>query len=68
MLADKTAAMEDQLREAQEIIATLQSDLETARANPVTVEVAVVPPEVADTMAELAARAEAIVQKLDEID
>ena len=75
MLADKTAGLEDQLREAQDIVAALQAQLEAARlavdearANPTTVEVAVIPPAVADTMAELAARAEAIAQKLDEVD
>lgn len=68
MLADKTAGLEDQLREAQERTRMLELELDAARANPATVEIAVIPPHVADTMAELAARAEAIAQKLDEVE
>ncbi|WP_376873746.1 cell division protein ZapA [Albirhodobacter sp. R86504] len=68
MLADKTAGLEDSLRAAEARAQAAEAALEEARANPAVVEVAVIPPHVNDTMAELAARAEAIAQKLDEID
>ena len=68
MLADKTAGLEDQLREEKARTQALEAALQDARANPATVEVAVIPPHIADTMAELAARAEAIAEKIDELE
>ena len=53
MLADKTAAIEDEMR--------------GLRARPAaTREVAVIPPEVFETLAEIAARAEAMAAKVEE--
>ena len=63
MLADKTAAVEDELRALKAQIAELQ-----ARPAPEAqrVEVAVVPPHVTETLAEIAARAEALADRLEE--
>ncbi|WP_434621267.1 cell division protein ZapA [Tabrizicola sp. M-4] len=60
MLADKTAAVEDEIR-------TLKARLAELEARPETrVEVPVIPPQVTETLAEIAARAEALAQRLDE--
>lgn len=60
LLADKTAAMEDELRVARSRVAELE-------ARPVgTRDVAVIPPQVIETLAEIAARAEAIAARLEE--
>lgn len=61
MLADKTAAVEDEIR-------TLKARLAELEARPETrVEVPVIPPQVTETLAEIAARAEALAQRLDEV-
>lgn len=60
MLADKTAAVEDELR-------TLRARVAELEARPVaTRDVAVVPPQVSETLAEIAARAEAMAAKVEE--
>lgn len=60
MLADKTAGMEDSLRLAEARITELE-------ARPVQeVKVPVIPDAVTDTLAELAARAEAIAAQVEE--
>jgi len=59
MLADRTASLEDR-------IATLERELARHRANPQRVEVPVVPESLAEAMAELAARAEALAQKAED--
>lgn len=60
MLADKTAALEDDLRAIRARVTELE-------ARPVTTrDVAVVPKQVSDTLAELAARAEAMAAKVEE--
>jgi cell division protein ZapA len=56
MLADKTAGLEERLREAEATIAALQAQ------GPATVEVPVVPPEVLDLLADVTARAEWLAQ------
>ena len=70
MLADRTASVEDQLREAEARIATLDAELAALRAQPgpqpQRVEVPVIPAEVTDTLAEIAARAEALAQQIEE--
>lgn len=70
LLADRTAALEDQLREAQAALAAVQADLEAVRSRPgpepLRVEVPVIPAEVTDTLAEIAARAEALAQQMEE--
>jgi cell division protein ZapA len=60
LLADRTAAIEDQCRQLQGKVAELE-----ARAG-VRVEVAVIPPLVQEIMADIAARSEALAAALDE--
>ncbi len=63
LLADKTAGLEDRLREAQSQIDRLQS----AKApEPQRVEVPVVPLAVTESLAELAARAEALADEIED--
>lgn len=63
MLADKTAALEDENRD-------LKARLAAIEARPVPpaekVEVPVIPPQVFETMAEIAARAEALADRIEE--
>ena len=72
MLADRTANAEDQLRESEARIAALEAQLAELAARPEPepqrVEVPVIPPAVTDTMAEIAARAEALAQQIEERD
>ncbi|MFE3835606.1 cell division protein ZapA [Pseudogemmobacter sonorensis] len=63
MLADKTAALEDELRSLRESIAALEA---RPAPDPVTVEVPVIPPQVPETLAEIAARAEALAARIEE--
>ena len=66
MLADKTASMEDQLRLAQEKLDALEAEIADLRANPAKVEVPVIPAQVSETLAEIAARAEAMAARIEE--
>lgn len=70
MLADKTAGVEDQLKTRDARIAELEGEIAKLSAMPAPeperIEVPVVPQSVSDTMAELAARAEAIAGALEE--
>lgn len=60
MLADKTAAVEDELR-------TLRARVTELEARPVaTRDVAVIPAQVNETLAEIAARAEAMAARVEE--
>jgi cell division protein ZapA len=69
MLADKTAGLQDKLREAEDKLAGKEAELDqlrnTPRPEPRTVEVPVVPGEVTDALAELAARAESIADQVE---
>lgn len=69
MLADKTAGMEDRLREAEARVAELSSELETARnaprPEPERIEVPMVPPSVTEALSELAAQAEGLADALE---
>ena len=69
MLADKTAAMQDKLREAQDKMDEKAAELEqmrnSPRPEPKTIEVPIVPDTVTDTLAEIAARAEALADQFD---
>ncbi|MCU0907823.1 MAG: cell division protein ZapA [Rhodobacteraceae bacterium] len=59
MLADKTAGLEEQLRDAENRMARMAAELETLRGAPADpVEVPVIPPEVLDLMTRLAERIE----------
>ena len=70
LLADRTAAADDGLAEAQARIAALEVELAALKSapppDPQRVEVPVIPDDVTDTLAELAARAEAVAAKLEE--
>lgn len=66
MLADKTAGLEDQLRATEERALVAERVAATARANPERVEVPVIPRIVVDSFAEVAARAEALAQRVEE--
>ena len=66
MLADKTAGTEDALRQARARVAELEAALQEARANPARIEVPVIPATVTETLAEIAARTEAMADKVEE--
>lgn len=69
LLADKAAGNDDKMRSLEKRVGSLQAELEEAREaslTPNTVEVARIPPEVTDTLAELAARAEAMADAVEE--
>ena len=70
LLADKTAAYEDKLRALETRLAEREGELNRLRnappPDPERVEVAVVPPSVTDTLAELAARAESLADAVEE--
>ncbi|EAP75856.1 MULTISPECIES: cell division protein ZapA [Roseovarius] len=69
MLADKTAGMQDKLREMEDKLAEAQSEAARLRDAPAPeaqrIEVPVLPEGVTDAMAEMAARAEAMADKLE---
>lgn len=70
MLADKTAAVEDKIKDVEGQLAEREAELAQLRSapapDPERVEVAVIPPSVTDTLAELAARAEALAADIEE--
>jgi len=70
LLADKTAAAEDQIKEVEAELASRLAELETLRnaegPPPERIEVPVVPESVTDTLAELAARAESLAAEVEE--
>lgn len=69
LLADRTAAMEDKVRDAQGRAEQLQAALDSLAAqgapSPERIEVPVVPTEMVDSLAELAARAEAMADDIE---
>ena len=66
MLADKTAGLEEDLRAADDRHEKMTREVEHLKAAPEkTVEVPVVPASVTDTLAELAARSEALAEALE---
>lgn len=67
MLADKTAGLEERLSQANEKLTAQEQLITEMRDRPaVTEPVAVIPPQIFETMAELAARAEAIAAEAEE--
>lgn len=70
LLADKTAASEDRVKALEATLAERQAEVEQLRDAPKPapdrVEVPVVPQAVTDTLAELAARAEALASEIEE--
>ena len=66
MLADKTAGLEDKLREAEGRMGQMQGQIDQLQSRPADrVEVPVVPQDVTDTLAEIAARAEALADEVE---
>lgn len=63
MLADKTAGVEDEIRQLRSRIAELEARPEPA---PHRVEVPVIPPQVTETLAEIAARTEALAAAIED--
>lgn len=59
MLADKTAAYEDEIRQ-------LKARLDVGQPEPKTVQIPVIPPQIPETLAEIAARAEALAARIEE--
>lgn len=70
MLADKTAAIEDRIRDIESKLAEREAQLDqlrdAPRPEPQRIEVPVVPQEISDTLAELAARAESLAGEIEE--
>lgn len=70
LLADKAAAVEDKLKELEAELGTRRAELEALRGapapEPARIEVPIVPAAVTDTLAELAARAEALAADVEE--
>jgi cell division protein ZapA len=70
LLADKTAAVEDRIKVVEADLAAREAELADLRAAPAPeperIEVPIVPPQVIDTLAELAARAEAMAAQVEE--
>ncbi len=70
LLADKTAAVEDRIKDVETKLAEKEAELETLREaprpEPERIEVPVVPDSVTDTLAELAARAESLAAEVEE--
>ena len=63
MLADRTASVEDQLRVLKARVVELESQ---PAPDPVRVEIPVIPPQIPETLAEIAARAEALASKVED--
>ena len=70
MLADKTAGLEDKLREAEARMAEKEAEIARLMARPAPepqkIEVAVIPPELMETLSELAARAESLADAVED--
>lgn len=66
LLADRTAAMEDQIRSTEERAEAAEAALARLQANPPRVEVPVIPQALVDTLAEIAARAESLAERVEE--
>lgn len=70
MLADKTAGLEERLREAEDKLASAEGALAAEKGRPAPepakVEVPVIPDELTDSLAEIAARAESLAEQVEE--
>ena len=69
MLADKTAGVQDKLREAEDKMAEKEAELDQLRnapqPEPERVEVAVIPDQITESLAEIAARAESFADQIE---
>lgn len=63
MLADRTASVEDKLRVLQARVEELENQ---PAPKPQKIEVPVIPPHIPETLAEIAARAEALAAKVED--
>ena len=69
LLADKTASVEDKIKEARAQLAERDAELASLRnvvVEPERIEVAVIPQGVTDSLAEMAARAEALADEIED--
>lgn len=70
MLADKTAGLQEKLRDAEEMLGQKESEIaalgDQPRPDPERIEVPVIPTALSESLAELAARAEALADDLEE--
>jgi cell division protein ZapA len=69
LLADKTASVEDRISEVRAELAEREAELaglRNAKVEPERIEVPVVPQQVTDTLAEVAAQAEALAAAVEE--
>lgn len=67
LLADRTAGLEDKVREAEGKLAQLQAELDSqGAATPERVEVPVVPAENIERLSEIAAQAESLADEVEE--
>lgn len=70
MLADKHAGSEEQIKQLEDKLAQQEAWIEELQNRPKPevekIEVAVIPPEISETLAELAARAEALADAAEE--
>ena len=69
LLADKTASVEDKIKEARAQLAERDAELASLRnvvVEPERIEVAVSPQGVTDSLAEMAARAEALADEIED--
>ena len=68
MLADKTAALKEKLTQSEKLLTDARNDLEQLKNAPApeakTIEVPIIPPQVGDSFAEIAARAESLAQRI----
>jgi len=65
MLADKTAGLEEKVKEAETRMAQLQARIDTLESAPAASGASAVPSEVTDAMAQIAARAEALAAEVE---
>jgi len=66
MLADKTASVEDKLKDAEAQIESMRDEISRLHARPAQkIEVPVVPQDLTDGLSELAARAEAMAEEME---
>ena len=69
MLADKTAGLQDKLKAMEDRMAEKEAELDQLRnaptPEPKTIEVPIVPEDVTDSLAEIAARAESLADEVD---
>jgi cell division protein ZapA len=70
MLADKTAALQERLTDAEKLLAKTRVELEQFKNAPAheakTIEVPIIPPQIGDSLADIATRAEKLAQRLEE--